>query len=85
MDDKEIEKLKENSLKALNVIQKYYNTVGSVKKAEALMEDYKRICDNYIFCMEGLRTIYDYGFSKEDEVLMDLVWNLFTKFIQLED
>lgn len=86
--DEEVEKLRKNAIKAINMLIEYRNTIGTVKEAkdyikdhDRLSEDYFRISDNYIFFMEGLKQILSYAEEKEDEVLENLVITMFNKLI----
>lgn len=86
--DEEVEKLRKNAFKAINMLIEYRNTIGTVKEAkdyikdhDRLSEDYFRITDNYIFFMEGLKQIFSYAEEKEDEVLENLVITMFDKLI----
>lgn len=86
--DAEVEKLRKNAIKAINMLIEYRNTIGTVKDAkdyikdhDRLSEDYFRITDNYIFFMEGLKQIFSYAEEKEDEVLENLVITMFDKLI----
>lgn len=44
-------------------------------------EEYDRVSQNYIFLLEGLRTIHEYGFIKQAEELMQLVMAVFGKLL----
>lgn len=94
MDSEDIEKLKETALKAIEVISKYKSTVGTIKEAQMLVQEFNHLCDeydrisnNYEFCMEGLRSLYDYALTKEviDETICSLITSIFNRLDIPED
>ena len=90
--DEEVEKLRKNAIKAINMLIEYRNTIGTVKEAkdyikdhDRLSEEYFRVGDNYIFCMECLKQILSYAEEKEDEVLEQLVISMLEKLIPVPE
>ena len=90
--DEEVEKLKEHAIELLNMLIEYRNSIGTVEDAQSLIEkhevlldEYTRIFDNYVFCMESLKQILVYAQESGNFLLENLISSIFDKLIPVPE